>query len=301
MTPCGKRSAGVSFVLIWILAIGCTSDERASSDTQTDNPTEILREALIFHASFDQGTDADLAGGDPRVYTVAPETERDRAQPGMGNPDVELLAEQGRFGGALRFNERNTHSIFYRAQDNVDFSESDWSGTVSFWLSLSPNEDLYPGYCDPIQITDASYDDAAIWVDFTRDEPRQFRLGVFGDLDSWNPENLSSDEYPFFFQRLVVVDSPPFQRGEWTHVVVTYQGLNSGSGGTAQLFLNARSQGTTNNIGDAFTWDLARAEIRIGVNYTGLYDELALFDRPLTQDEVTALYQLEGGVTSLRR
>jgi hypothetical protein len=301
MTLCSSKSARVALVLSWVLAIACTSDEHARSDTQSDAPTEVLRDALIFHTSFDQGTDADLAGGDPQIYTVPPETGRDRAQPGIGNPDVELLAEQGRFGGALRFNERNTHSIFYRAQGNVGFSESDWSGTVSFWLSLSPNEDLYPGYCDPIQITDVSYDDAAIWVDFTRDEPRQFRLGVFGDLDSWNPEHLSSDDYPFFFERLVVVDSPPFRRGEWTHVVVTYQGLNSSSGGTAQLFLNGRLQGTTSDIPEALMWDLANAEIRVGVNYTGLYDELAFFNRPLTQDEVTALYQLEGGVTSLRR
>ena len=35
------------------------------------------------------------------------------------------------------------------------------------------------------------------------------------------------------------------------------------------------------------------------MNYTGLFDELSLFDRPLTDDEVRALHALEGGVASL--
>jgi hypothetical protein len=33
----------------------------------------------------------------------------------------------------------------------------------------------------------------------------------------------------------------------------------------------------------------------------GLYDEIAIFNRPLTQEEIQALYTLEGGVASLRR
>ena len=35
------------------------------------------------------------------------------------------------------------------------------------------------------------------------------------------------------------------------------------------------------------------------MNYVGLFDELSLFDRPLTDDEVRALHALEGGVAAL--
>ncbi len=286
-------------VLLLVTSIGCSPGEREESDAPADVVVAALAEARALHASFDTGPNADFALGDGQLYTVPPEAQRDQAQPGLGNPDVELLEGQGRFGGALRFNERNRHTIFYRAEGNVAFSEDDWSGAISFWLNLTPDEDLAPSYSDPIQITDASYDDAAVWVDFTRDNPRQFRLGVFGDRDVWNPAQLSSDEYPFFFERLVIVDNPPFQRGEWTHVVVTYHDLNSDSGGSAQLYLDGRLQGITPQIGEAFTWDLANAEIRLGVNYIGLYDELALFNRALTPAEVSTLYRLEGGVASL--
>jgi hypothetical protein len=212
-----------------------------------------------------------------------------------------MAVGQGRFGDALRFIGRNTSPLFYRASEKVAYGENDWSGSISFWLSVSPVEDLAPGYCDPIQITDAAYNDAAVWVDFTNTNPRQFRLGVFGDLDSWNPEGLSSDEHPGFEQSLVVVQEPPFQGDRWTHVVITYSGLNSGPGGSARLYLDGLLQGTILDISEPFTWDLLRAQIRLGVNYAGLFDELALFNRPLSDSEVLALHQLEVGVAALHR
>jgi hypothetical protein len=258
-----------------------------------------LREALTLHASFDEGIDADFALGDSILYTASSWDQLEEAQVGLGNSDVERLEVLGRVGGALRFNSRNTSAIFYRAEHKVAYSENDWSGTVSFWLSLDPDEDLEPGYCDPIQITDQAYNDAAVWVDFTATEPRQFRLGVFGDLEAWNPEGLSADEHPDFQDKLVVVDDPPFRGGEWTHVVVTFSGLKSASGGVGNLYLDGHLQGTIQSILEPFTWDLARAQIRIGVNYVGLFDELAMFDRALTDAEVLTLHQLEGGVAAL--
>jgi len=146
-----------------------------------------------------------------------------------------------------------------------------------------------------------AYNDAAVWVDFTNANPRQFRLGVFGDIDSWNPDRLSSDEHPGFQEALVAVDEPPFRRGEWTHVVLSFSGLGSSSGGSAALYLDSQLQGTIQGIRDPFSWDLARAQVRIGVNYVGLFDELALFDRELTDEEVTALHQMEGGIGGLYR
>ncbi len=291
----------VLMVSIAMAAAGCAPPP-AGEETppeKTQPSTAPLREALTFHASFDNGPDADFARGDELIYTAPSFDERNKAEPGIGNPDVEIVADAGRFGSALRFNKKNTHGIFYKAENHVAYTEHDWSGTVSFWLSLTPGEDLEPGYCDPIQITDVRYNDAAVWVDFTKDNPRQFRLGVFGDLEVWNPENVDSDQNPDFMNRLVVVDPPPFRRDQWTHVVITFSGLGSESEGTAKLYLNGWLQGTSTNIQEPFTWDLSQAQIRVGVNYVGMYDELALFDRPLSDEEVMALHELEAGIASL--
>ncbi len=260
-----------------------------------------LGKTLTFHASFDKSTDADFALGDKRIFTATSYRNREDTAPGLNHPDVSLVAGQGRFGGALQFRKQNLKAIFYQGDRNVAYGKQNWSGTVSFWLSLDPDQDLEPGFCDPIQVTAEAYNDAALWVDFTRDErPRHFRLGVFGDLKAWNPKNLPGDKNPDFNKRLIAVTKPPFGRGQWTHIVITHAGLNTGAGGTARLYLNGRLQGTSEIIKEPFTWDLARAALRVGVNYVGLFDELALFGRALDEKEVEALYQLKGGIASLR-
>jgi hypothetical protein len=147
---------------------------------------------------------------------------------------------------------------------------------------------------------DAAYNDACIWVDFTRENPRQFRLGAFGNLNVWNPENIEPDKNPNFENRLVAVQQPPFARGTWTHIVITHERLGGAQGGTARLYLDSKLQGAATGISEPFTWDVGRAAIRLGVNYVGLFDELAIFSRPLTEREIRTLYGLERGIIDLR-
>ena len=262
---------------------------------------DALRKALTFHASFDQAIEADFALGDKHLYTATSYKKREDAKPGLHHPDVSLVPAVGRLGGALKFAKKNTRAVYYPAAKNVTYQPRDWSGTVSFWLSLDPETDLEPGYCDPIQVTDEDYNDAALWVDFTRDDkPRHFRLGVFGDLKSWNPKDLPPDKNPDFLGRLVVVKKTPFARGRWTHVVVTHQGLSGTKGGVAKLYLDGALQGKTPVISEPFGWDLERAAIRLGVNYVGLFDDLSIFNRELSEQEVKTLHQLKDGVKSLK-
>ena len=86
-----------------------------------------------------------------------------------------------------------------------------------------------------------------------------------------------------------------------THVVITYSGLNSPGGGSTRLYLDAELQGTSERITEPFTWDIEKAAIRLGVNYTGLYDDLAIFSRDLSDEEVLALHRIETGVAALYR
>jgi hypothetical protein len=261
---------------------------------------DSLRASLAFFASFDHGFHADYAHGDRVMYTAPSYGTLDEAVADVVSPDIVIAKGQGRYGDALQFRKKNTQAVFYRAAVNVGLRPRNFSGTISFWLSLSPDADLEPGYTDPLQITDKAYNSDAIWVDFTRDDkPRYFRLGVFGDSAAWNPKNLSSDQNPAFNQRTVVVTEPPFAHGQWTHVAIVFSRIGTDSGGTAKLYLNGKLAGSAEGIKEPFTWEPALATIRLGVNYVGLWDELSAFTRPLTDAEVEALYRLSGGVATL--
>jgi hypothetical protein len=257
------------------------------------------KQSLTFRASFDRGLDADFALGDKRIFTAPDYKAQMAAKPGLDHPDITLVTG-GISGSALRFGKKNVKAIFYQADKNVPFRDGDWTGTISFWLNLDPDQDLEPGFCDPIQVTDKAYNDSAIWVDFTKDDkPRHFRLGVFGDLKAWNPSNLPSDN-PLFTNRLVTIAKPPFRRGTWTHVAITHTRLGSGKG-VAKLYLDGKLQGTAESIAEAFRWDMARAAIRLGVNYVGLWDELAIFNLALSDREVAELHAIKGDLAAVRR
>jgi len=68
-------------------------------------------------------------------------------------------------------------------------------------------------------------------------------------------------------------------------VAIAFQGLGSGNG-KATLYLDARPVGTTPAIPEVFSWDLEKGAIRLGVNYTGLLDDVAVFKRALTEEEI---------------
>lgn len=250
---------------------------------------EALRRNVTIHASFDRGMDADTARGDRKIYSAPDYKQQSAAQPGVGGVDVSIEKGSGVGGGdALRFRSKNTRALFFKGDRNVATAR----GTFSFWLRLDPQKDLAPGFSDPVQITDKAYNDSAIWVDFTKDEvPRHFRLGVFGALKSWNPTNAPPDKNPDFLSRLVAVKEPPFSRERWTHAVITWSGLGAGGDGTASLFLDGKLVSATSKIGEAFEWDPSRLAIRLGVNYTGLMDEVAVFDRALSAAEVATLHR----------
>jgi hypothetical protein len=201
---------------------------------------ESLRSSLTFHASFDRELQADTARGDRQIYHAPGYKQQAEAKTGTGDLDVAIEKGAGVGGGAaLRFRSKNTRALFFRGDRHV----SPAAGTFSFWLRLDPQKDLAPGFSDPIQITDKAYNDSAIWVDFSKDEvPRHFRLGVFGVLKEWNPQNVPPDKSPDFMQRLNVIERPPFSASQWTHIAITWSGLNA-SGGAASLFVNGKRIG----------------------------------------------------------
>jgi hypothetical protein len=276
-----------------VIVVGVSFLTPASA--QDDSSAATIREALTFSASFDRGTKADFAKGDPLIYTAS-SAERKDPQPGLSASEFEVSKGQGRHGGdALRFIKKSDKVVFYKAAGNVAYRQQDWSGTASFWLSLDPQVDLGDWYCDPIQITQKGWNDAALWVDFSKDEqPKHFRLGALADLKVWNPTNRDFEKMTAAERPICVVTKPPFSRGTWTHVAIAFEKFNTGKpDGLAKLYLNGKLQGAVSGRNQIYSWNPEQAAIQIGMGYVGLYDDLALFDRALNETEIMVLYNLK--------
>lgn len=256
-----------------------------------------LKQAITFYAPFNGNAQAQIATGDANIYS-APERKGAPNAKSALPAHVAIASGEGLSGDALEFKDKVSDVVFYKAKDNMAYDTQKWNGTVSFWLKLTPEEDLEPGFCDPIQITDVGYNDASIWVDFTENNPRNFRLGVIGDLQSWNPNNLAPDNNPDFENRLVTVENHPFAKDQWTHVLITFSSLGSGEG-SASLYLNGEPQGSKDQVIDPFNWELDKANIYLGLNYIGLMDDLAIFNRPLSVEEIQTVYGLKKGLEEI--
>ncbi len=247
-----------------------------------------LNDALIFHASFDRTTDAQVFQNDRSIYT-AESLSREKSKAGNHVAAVEIAQGEGVSGDALQFKAKTDQVLFYKGSE-VGYQEKNWSGSMSLWMKLDPDKDLEPGYCDPIQLTERAWNDAAFFVDFDKELPRDFRLGVFPDLKSWNPNNIDFETIPVDQRPMVPVKSPPFNSDKWTHVCFTWENVNAadGSAGKATLYLNGQPQGSREGPMQ-FTWDPSKVGLMIGIYYIGLFDELKIFNRALTPEQIVAL------------
>lgn len=282
-----------------LVLAGCIHSPSSERSTYND-----LRAALTFHASFNNGPDADFALGDRYLYhTTAAPHGRAAARRGLHTNNAIVIARNaGPFGDALRFTKKQAPIIFFQADRNLAYRTNDWSGTVSFWLSVDPATELEAGFCDPIQITPRSWNDAAFFVEFEKRQEIPFRLGVYADYKIWNPSNRKWDDIPFDEKPLVTVAQPPFAARKWTHVVFTFEHFNTGQAdGVARLYLDGKFQGALSGREQTFTWDETKATIMLGVGYVGLFDELSLFNRALNEREIRTLNELPGGVSLLPR
>jgi hypothetical protein len=252
---------------------------------------------LTFHASFDDGPNADVAAGDAKIHT-ATNLSRQQVAEGLTHAAVRI-DDNGRWGKCLRFTDTTESVVFFHGADNVPYSADGFALTVSFWMRLNPDQDLKPGYVDPLQITDKEWNNAALFVDFTKDDqPRHFRLGVFSDYRFWNPQDTPWDDIAVDKRPMVEVARPPFSATSWTHVAFVLDGVNSGRPALAQLYLNGRLQGKLSGP-QKFTWDPQRLAIMLGIQYIGAIDDFAVFRGAMSVTEIAELMQLEDGVREL--
>jgi len=264
-----------------------------------------LREALTFYAPFDEKLDASFALGDVTLY-ASPSWDQ-WAHASQSLPDstrARWAKTNGRFGEALWIDNYEEAALFFKGDKNLAYRATDWSGTVSFWLQTAPDEDFKPGeWSDPVQITPRAWDDAALFVDFTREDvPRVFRFAAFADTKVWNPGGRNWWELPDSAMSMIRVVNPPFGRDRWTHVVMTFDRFNTGRpDGVVKAYLDGTFVGALEGLEQTFTWTSEEETlVRMGLQYVGSIDDLAFFNRALTDDEVKTLHALENGVANLR-
>lgn len=262
---------------------------------------EALTSALVFHAGFDRGPDADFATGDTRLFT-APGRKRTEPKPGLAEADgIELAAGEGRFGGALAFRRKSKDLVFFKGGPNLGYRDKNWSGSASFWLRLDPDRDLEPGYCDPLQFVAQAWGEGNMFVEFSKDHtPRHFRYAIMAVTKLWNPNNEKWEEMER--RPMVAVTQPPFSRERWTHVCFTFGNANTGAkDGWGRLYLDGVPVGEFRGWENSFHWDVEQSALTLGYSYTGLMDDIAVFNRALTDAEVKSVFSLPNGIAGLHR
>ena len=277
------RTFGVAVVATIALA-GTSSATRQS-------PAPALTGALTFYAPFDGTLDASVARGDRRLYSAASRKEAARASVGAPAEAVQLARGEGRYGDALRVNLKSTPFVFFKGDGNIAYRPRDWSGTVSIWMRLDPDRDLLPGYSDPLIITPRGWNDAAMFVDFTRDDvPRRFRFAAFADRGVWDPGKREWEVVPVAERPMVEITGPRFASDRWTHVAWTWSHFNTGRADeTLVCYLDGAPVGSLTGRTQTFTWEPREVAIALGVEFRGLMDELAIFNRALSAEEVRSL------------
>lgn len=309
-----SRKLGVCIMLGVAGIAGCSEQESqttastpAAAEPAMDNsaaamPEKDLKSSLVFHASWDNSLDADFAKGDPKIYTA--ETVKHEKQTQGANADQVSLVANGRFGGAAQFNfaDNSDPVEMYRGKDNMGYKAEDFDVTISFWMQTD-QANLPPEYIDPFQVYDRDWNDGAIWVDFPKNPPapahRQFRLAVPSDASHWNPDNTHINAMPRERQPMTIVENHPFQDGQWHHIAMVLENLNSSDGiSQARLYIDGELQGLFEKD-IRITWNEDNVAMMVGIKYVGLLDDLAVFDKALSRKELATLIGLEGGVKSL--
>ena len=252
---------------------------------------EALWQAVTLYASFDDSIAADLAGGEQGVQTRA---DNPGAQgtydisAGFPENAFRIASGAGVSEGALQAIDvlPNRGRLFFPAAGNIGYRSEGWSGSVSFWLRTNPDKLLKTRFCDPIQITEKRSSDGALWVDFPDTSPRDLRLGAFRALG--DNERAVPDTDPA--APLIVLPEVGFAEDDWHHVAMTWHNFDTGhANARVTLYIDGQVIGALTNREIAMEWEIEKAGIYFAVNYIGLLDELAVFERELSPAEISHL------------
>jgi hypothetical protein len=259
-------------------------------------PMAALQSALTFHASFDQGFDADFSRGEKGALART----KQGTVPLTANEELKLVPG-GRFGGGLHFTKKGSTQPRFKGAGVLGYNDQSWSASVSVWLRLDPDKDLEPGYCDPLQIVGDDTKKGFIFLEWSKDEtPREFRFAVRPKIELWNPTGLDWAKMTDAQRPAVNLRKAPFSRDQWTHAVFTLENLNDKARKPlGKLYLNGQLMGKIENWNLTLGWNPDAVQLVLGASYVGHLDDLAVFNRALTDAEVKTLSGLKNGVREL--
>ena len=264
--------------------------------TAAAQSTAGLKQALTFHASFDKGFDADFSRGDKAAMSRT----KQGTVPLVANEELQLVPG-GRFGGGLHFTKKGGTQPRFKGAGVLGYNATNWSASVSVWLRLDPDKDLEPGYCDPVQIVGDDTKKGFIFMEWSKDDmPRHFRFAIRPRVELWNPNGLDWAKMTDAQRPAVNLPRAPFSREAWTHAVFTLENVNNkAKKPMGKLWLNGKLMGTIENWDLTLGWNPDAVQLVLGASYVGHMDDLAVFNRALTDAEVTQLHGLKTGVREL--
>jgi hypothetical protein len=260
----------LSIFILFALFFSCQNDDNSNSDPEEDPILGCIPDALVpdLHAfyPFSNGSLNDLSGNNYHLTnptTASPGTDRN----GNANCAFEFDASLGEF--LTYFNPTFLNDLDSHAM------------SVSFWFKTNGTRD--GGMYEQMIGRDTGVhcpDTYGQWSISLSD----CRNGVFGI----NDYSIWAGGFPNFLGDTNCSNNPNLN--SWHHMVVTSDGTGGGITMYVDGIQTSSIPGTgcanplgTNNAGDLF----------FGKEFTGLLDDVAFFNRVLTQAEVNQLNGLE--------
>jgi hypothetical protein len=163
-----------------------------------------------------------------------------------------------------------------------------WGGAVSLWINTDVDKLLQTKFCDPIQITHKGANNGGLWFDFNDAKPRDLRHGAFPAVaEGQTPIKEEDPKAP-----MVRVPRVGLKQGDWHHIVLSWRNFDTGKDdAVSALYIDGKLVGEVKDRALAMDWDIEKAGIYVAINYIGLLDELAVFGRELSADEVARLHK----------
>lgn len=214
---------------------------------------EGVDEGLLFYAPMNGDAKAAVAAGDPAPYKAR-----------------DLNFVEGKFGQAVEIKDKA--QLYYAGGDNFNFG----SGTVSMWVKRNKpwKADmfiLFKGWADDwnknsFYLATTDYAQLRVWI--WNDEKDQTTVRT--------PNGIS------------------YQADQWYHLATTFED------GGVRVYIDGEE--ISYGISSDATLEMPLAQLKrftIGSDYTpdvvldGLIDELRIYDRPLSAEDVKALYEYQ--------
>lgn len=269
-----------------------------------DADEAVLRKAVALYASFDEAVRLDFGSGEPIPATrsVDPDDKKKFVfEKGFDPKYFRLVPEKGVAGGCLEavaLPPRNGR-VFFPAMGNVAYrKDAGWGGACSVWVNTDPEKLLKTPFCDPVLITQKGSNNGSIWAHFNDAKPRALQAGTYPSIpDGQEPVPEDDPKAP-----LTRFKAAGFKEGDWHHLVLTWDRFNTGKrDGTHTLYVDGKKIGDLKDHEVGMDWDMERTRVYFAVHLIGRLDELAVFTRPLTADEVTLLHRKPGVLQALKQ